>query len=731
MIMIKKAELKKYRHNFNHYLIKNPNYFGNFTKSVLGFTPIVTLKTNTRYEELGCVSFNPETNELRAVVTIKKGSGYNGGSCVEGSLEYVRFFIDYERNGHWVDEGIAHFNAHDLQFTEDLCYGVKLSLAPKKRRCCSDKPVLPRVRAILSWNQQPPANNPNWLPVWGNVVEATIQLAPRYSFFCLNVIPQLKALNINLPKSFLKSLAETKEMKNEKEVALLPVDLGSLKKHYGGKVEEERIGFAAVYELINTPVQPMLTEHVNSLKNIGFNIDKIVTAIKKPNFNTSYEELKCVALNRQMSMLHGAIHIKRNAGYSGNLCEKGSREYIAFYMDFGAGWQYMGTTSVAVHDLKLPKEGLWYNAALPVSLTQYQQNGCKTGKAKVRGILSWNVMPTPNAPDHVAVWGDWEECHVELKPLPKNVPVGETVPVIDILGGMPVDLIAVDGLASGAHMSAGTVIEAPFDGRIKIQGRLANEPDSSQPLINRLKYRIMVKTPSFAAYQPLFNGFKIKTRRLNNGILLPQSTVTQTPDALEGWVDYYPDYKGADLTWEIENLLGEFYPTEEGLHTLYIELFDPVTAMNVSSNRVKFMVDKTRVEVEIKITSGSGDCGTNAVGEQLTGSFSIKDDYCSSMSLSVTPSDKANGRKPVIVSPPYNAASNLSTLSYKNVSANLPETGVNGTWELDTSGMTPCGYNIRIVGRERTIINSRLVNRSAQDIVGFCLKKDENTVDDA
>ncbi|NIN70186.1 MAG: hypothetical protein GTO63_37020, partial [Anaerolineae bacterium] len=76
-------------------------------------------------------------------------------------------------------------------------------------------------------------------------------------------------------------------------------------------------------------------------------------------------------------------------------------------------------------------DDLWYSAALPVSLTKHQQVWCETGKAKVRAILSWNVAPTPNDPDYVAHWGDWEECYVEIKPLPKGVKPGEVVPVIE------------------------------------------------------------------------------------------------------------------------------------------------------------------------------------------------------------------------------------------------------------------------------------------------------------
>ena len=728
--MINKTDLKKYRQNFKYYLIKNPNFFGNLSATFPDMENVISLKGNTSYEELGCVSFNPETNELRAAVSIKKQSGYSGNACSNGSLEYVRFFVDYERDGVWVDEGVTHFNAHDLRFKEALCYGVKLSIKPKKRSCCNDKPILPRVRAILSWDQEPLANDPTWSPVWGNIVEANIQLAPRASLLCHHLLPKFKAVNIDIPSNILNVLAKTKALQKEKRVELLPADLFQLKEKYDGKVEDSRLAFEMVKGFVFEPIQPKLVNSIEFIKKLDFNIDEIIGFIKKPEFNTQYEELKCVALNRSMNILHGAIHIKRNAGYSGNLCEKGSREYIAFYMDFGSGWEYMGTTSVAVHDVKLPKDGLWFNAALPIGLTKHQKKWCKTRKAKVRGILSWNAMPTPNDPDYQAAWGDREECHVEIKPLPKGVSTGDVVPVIDILGGMPVGKIgSISGLATGVHTTVGNVVDAPFDGRIKIQGIITNAPDSSEPLVGRLKYRIMVKPPSFAIHQPLYNEFDITLRELNGAILQPQNTVTQSPDS-DGWVDYYPDYKGADLIWEVENLLGEYKPSEQGKHDLYLELLDTITLVKIPSNHVKFFVDKTHIKAGIEITSGSGNCGTYHIGDILEGTFSITDDYCKSMTFSVTPTDEANEAAPVTAdnpSFPITYPTEYSHLVYNTAPNELPGNGIpehpdGNKWKLDTAGMSPCGYNISIVGRERTIVNSNSVNRHAQDIEGFYLK---------
>ena len=187
-----------------------------------------------------------------------------------------------------------------------------------------------------------------------------------------------------------------------------------------------------------------------------------------------------------------------------------------------------------------------------------------------------------------------------------------------------------------------------------------------------------IKAPSFASHQPLFNGFKIRTRRLNGAVVSPQSSTILTPEPVAGWVDYYPDYKGFDIMWEVENLLGEYYPSESGLHDMYIEVLDPATATTLSSNTVKFRVDKTRVAVDIEIgNNGSGNCGTYAVDDTLEGTFSIKDDYCKTMSLSVTPTDEANGAKPVTVVNPAEAYPvGYSSLTYKVPLGELSGTGI-------------------------------------------------------
>ena len=703
------------RKNYRLLLLENPNYFGNLTEAgeaFEGFEPSIKMISETYYEQLTCVNFNPETNELRSAVRVKQTSGYYGGPCTDGSKEYVRFYVDYNRDGNWVDEGAVNFDAHDLPFKEELCYAVKLKIDPKKRSCCNHPPVLPRVLAILSWNLEPPANQPNWLPVWGNRLEANIQIAPRTDIFCW-LKEKFGILETEIDPTKLELLAS--EMKIEAKPQPLPeATLLALKKEYGKEIEEARFSYKLISEMIKKPAQPVLSESVLTLKAANVNIAKAIEFLKIAKFNTSYEEVKCVGLNRDLNFLHAGILVKRPNGYSGNLCQKGSREYVAFYMHFGGGWEYMGTSSVGVHDIpQIPKDGLWYSVALPISLSKHQEVWCKTGMARARAILSWNKQPTPNDPDYVAHWGDWEECHVEIKPLPKGLQQGKVVPVIESLGGMPVSMIASSGYANGMSPAGLKGIDSPFDGKILINGIIANAPDSSAPAIARLRYRIMIKKPSHSGFQPSLRKFTIYVTNISGGVPGPQLPKLQSPNTPDGWLDYYPDFFAPDIVSVDQNLLGVFIPTDEGLHELYIEVYNPNTGIYSQSNTVYFMADKKAPEVDIEITSGTGNCGVFNKNDIISGTFSITNKHCYSVILSVTPTTEAHGAKPGIPS-----IAGPSELIY---GSGLPGTGTSNTWELNTSPMDQCGYNVRIRGEDRTIIDSRWFGRERWDIEGFCL----------
>lgn len=143
--------------------------------AVLG--KFLELQSDSTYEELHCVGLHPGLGALVGILTIKQPSGYLGGLCRAGSLEYVSFWADWDDNGSF-DEllGTAAVRVHDEPVPAGgLSFAVFLpiNLAAHAKPCGASHTA--RIRAVLSWNTPPPAN-PYLPPQWGSTMEALIQL---------------------------------------------------------------------------------------------------------------------------------------------------------------------------------------------------------------------------------------------------------------------------------------------------------------------------------------------------------------------------------------------------------------------------------------------------------------------------------------------------------------------------------------------------------------------------
>lgn len=711
----------EFRRNFKLHLIQNPNFFGNLSDlKIKGMPePVEKIVGNTSFEELTCVGYNPETEILTAVVVIKRPNGYLGNTCTDGSREYVRFYLDYG-DGTWIDHGVSSFNIHDLGFKENLCFALSIKIDPKKHSCCDKDPVLPNVLGILSWNIEPPPNTPAYPPVWGNRLERAIQIEPRNRISCL--LDKFKTPGVSkIDLALLKKVKEQLTLIKEPPKPVASVAKLIEKVDPKDKLAVMRTVFPQVVKLASDNTDIAAYEALSSLKMLDIDISKFDDFLLKPKFDTTYEEIHCVGLDRDAAYLHGVIEIKRRSGYSGDLCDKGSREYIAFYLDFGVGWEYQGTTWVDVHDIgDIPDGGLWYQASLPVKLEDHQKEWCQTGKARIRGILSWATPPTPYDPDYVAHWGDWEECNIEIRPLPKGVEEGQVTPVIETIGSMPVDYIAAAGYANGKNNGATlTADDSPFGGVIKFTGIIAF------PTSNNLKYRVMVKGPSDATAKPWTKSFTVNVTNVSGGSV---TFSNPTQIASGDWFEYIPQASPVFKS-VAENLLARFRAAEEGLHEVHLEIREAgSTSILATSTTEAFLVDNTRPKVDIEITSGLGNCGKFGIGDVISGTYSMSDLHSLNLDLSVTPWPEAAGGHLEFTSvAPAGALSApvpgpTASNSLRYASLTLDTTGASGTWELNTTDMDPCGYNIRIHGEDRTIVDSGWIGREAWDIEGFCLE---------
>lgn len=732
--------LEPERKQFRSLLVANPNYFGNLADTV--FKPVKKIAGNTTYEELMCVGLYPEFNTLEAIVHVKQSGGYGGDICSDGTPEYVRFYLSYDNGATWQDQGVTSFTAHDVPGPKALEFAVQLAISPQKYFC--NKENLPLVRAILSWDLVPPANSPHWVPVWGNTLDGHVQI-DVFKFILKNPALALKddALINLLKENNLVAKTATKaeisamdltQLKQEisdgltqqSDKVLSVQDLHQLYK--GQKVDEHRYLYPSIQKLAATKTAQIFDAATigksNQFSKLNIDIAAAVAAVVKTDGNTDYEKMECVGLNTNNDNLEATIRVKLPYGFLGGLCTAGSREYVAFWMDFGMGWEYMGTTSVKTHDItSIPKDGLNYAVSLPVDLTAHRQpcsEGAKT--AKVRAIMSWETPPPAANPNWVPTWGNREETLVLITPGQIVIP-GTHPAFIETVGGMSTDDISnVNGLANGAAVTAGfSALDSPFAGEIVVTGHVANPTDISNGA-TPLEYQMQVSNDGGATWQVVSNSFSIHRSQLLNGIWSTLPVINQA--APTGWYQYQEDLAGGpgDAQIFVEgNILARWQTNAamDGLWHLRVQSRAVGTVAPVwTSASVTVMLDNVAPSPSISITSGGGSCADFASGTPISGDYSALDDHFSSYEFQIVPSNGGT----FTVNPSGGGSFSGGPSSFSRSYPTVGGTGEHGTWSLDTTGIPQCGYVIYLHAWDRAIVNSGYVGHYKYDVTGLCIR---------
>jgi hypothetical protein len=320
----------------------------------------------------------------------------------------------------------------------------------------------------------------------------------------------------------------------------------------------------------------------------------------------------------------------------------------------------------------------------------------------------------PHDPDHVAHWGDWEDCAIEVEPLPPGVDEGVFTPVLESIGNMPVGRIAPTGYATGSSVGGTFIAEdSPFGGRILLKGAAFFAPGP-------LEYQITVDDLSGTGPLPFTDPFWASVTTYPS---VTPVDVKQVPSG--GWFTYLP----SATVMVAGGLLGVLKGLDDGPHDIQLHFRAAGGGAILASTPAKrIMVDNTRPSVDVEITTGTGNCGKFDVGETIGGTFRIDDAHCRRVALSVTPSAEAAGGALTLANvtpaaplpPPAPGSDARNALDYDQT---LNGAGLTtGDWSLDTSGMEPCGYNIRVHGVDRTIVNSGWIGWEDWDIEGFCLE---------
>lgn len=716
-----KPEHLREREQFKALLFSNPNYFGNLKESP--FKAALQIASNTTYEEIGCVGFQPQADLLEAVVYVKQPVGYGGNVCSPGTQEHVRFYLSMDNGATWQDLGVASFTAYDIPGTapaKRLEYAVTKEVHPGRRFCFETNLAL--VRAILSWNLPPPPNAPNFHPVWGNVHDTHIQVEPRRR---VRLTEALEALKIQMPPQIAAAVDVMQEVEAPEPKELALPELHALYK--GKDVEPHRFGLAEVHKLT---AQAASSEALWAPGFKGFfpgleiNWGDIVGKLFPTDGDTRYEKMECIGLDTRPTVetLVGVIRVKLPYGYSGNPCTAGSREYVTFWADFDNNGTFetcLGTTSVRVYDIdKIPKEGLEYAVFLPVDLNAHRQP-CKKGPkvVRVRAILSWQVAPPCNNPNYVPVWGNRLETLIHIRPGAEVQP-GTHPPFIETVGGMDVVRINnVTGLADGpATTAAFTADQSPFGGVVVVTGHIANPPDISQGALP-LKYRVYVSNDGGATWQRRTDTFTIGRSQFLNGLWSNLPDITQSVDA-DDYYTYREDLLGAIGNPQIfvkGNVLARWDTGgQTGLWLIKIEAKDPANNLYPSAP-VTVRLDNAAPVVHIQITSGGGPCGDFTIGGKISGTYSVSDEHTGLLIFSVQPAMGGQFTAPA----PWPGIAQMPLVRRFPV---VPTAGEAGNWTLDTTGMPKCGYVVYLQAWDRTIVNSGYIGYYGQDVQGFCLR---------
>jgi hypothetical protein len=718
-------QLPKERAQFRALLVGNPNYFGNLGKSP--YAPTLAIKGNTTYEEIKCVGFHPQSNRLDAVVFIKQSFGYSGDICSSGSAEYVRFYLSFDHGATWIDQGVTSFTAHDVPSNvtggRRLEYAAGVPSVPPRRWCTI--PNVIQARAILSWNDIPPANAPDHVPVWGNVHNTFIQVDPVWF---LKWVDFFKLSDLKLAPALAESLDLEQMVGAAPKKALGIAELQALYKNQG--VEPHRYAMAEIKKLIKTPEATAGLAHPFfsiAADKLGFNLGDVIGKLLATDGSTVYEELDCVGLrpNGLANELVGVLRIKRSSGFSGGPCTKGSREYVTFWGDFNNNGTYetcLGTASVQVFDLDVPAEGLEYAVNLPVNLNPYRR-ACEEGPrvVPIRAILSWNEVPDCGNSNWVPTWGNREETLILIPP---GLPIGQ--------GDYSPFLYDISGAAVCAiDQSTGTAaVDRPFGGTLCITGEIPGALDLAVP--DTLEYKVWATQGAVTV--PIVSPFTITVEQGTGPGTAISYTISQSaPAEYFTYREHGTPALGAWRRVSSPNRLLAYWNTAglTGTWTIHIQarvvgtvapIFTAGTTFCLADGTTRTSVDVTLDQeppvAEVLITGfvdpvfGSQPavpCGDFAKGVKITGTFDITDNMGVGtyfFTLEPNPFDPA----PPPPAPVTFVVDPASTATHQF-----------GTWELNTTGFLPCGYVVRVDAYDRTIVNCG-TSWHVFDSVGFCLR---------
>lgn len=670
-----------------------------------GLTTAINFPTNiTNWEQVICAGYNPQFRRLEAVVNVKQTSGYNGNLCSHGSTEYVRFFVDFKNGAGFQDMGYTSFKVADISNAppgpqHPLSYLAYLFIDDSKYKkfLDCDHAVIPTMRVVLSWNSIP-TSNPNDIPHYGNRIDADIQLARKTKLFPIELAEVFNAPNL------------TKYLDPQVEIELKTPGAASaetlLRINKAAEVPDHRTFYSVIGTKINSTVdfsQAASSFDIQNIDKLKIDFSKFLDLFNNldgAEANTTYEELTCLGLNTATDSLGAVIHIKKMAGFNGDMCTPGSMEHVAFWADWnnnGTFDQYLGTVSVNVHDIQnIPKNGLYYNVLLPFDVSKHLKSCDSPNVIRVRAVLSWESLPSTTNPNQLNTWGNYKDALVQLRP--KLKPGSGIHSAIYLVGSVDRTMIhPTQHLYNyqAAFPSAGN--NRPWGGAISFNG-IIDRNGFGGVIEYRLLYKKQAEPDS--AYQPVSTSETFILDDLNT----PAPAFSDPQTDSDGWFVYkqnpaiglYNVYNYL-ATWDASSKADgpytiRFVHTDEMGNEVIADQFTimvcnkPMTISPTANATVDAAFD-------LDLVIDGGDCHSyTANAPMINGHLRAVHPYFADWSLDLQPTSHTHGTLPSPISRSYSA---------------IGDTGdANGTWSLNTSALDPCGYTVSIGAHTRVILNS-------------------------
>lgn len=174
LIYLATLEPEQASQSLRELLLNNRNYFASLSEN--SFRIVLNIHGDTSYESLECVRYIPLLEQIYASINIKRDAGYSFYVGNPASREYIRFYLSYDRGVTWQDKGVSVVNVLNEPGANSRRLLVTKKLDRPQQQQIHDTMT---VRAILSWNSMPPADRPDWTPLWGNVAETQIRIGNR------------------------------------------------------------------------------------------------------------------------------------------------------------------------------------------------------------------------------------------------------------------------------------------------------------------------------------------------------------------------------------------------------------------------------------------------------------------------------------------------------------------------------------------------------------------------